>query len=58
MKLQNWIGKIRARDFFDASQGDAAAEALATCECAMRGFAEAIYAREGLQGQAEDERGN
>jgi hypothetical protein len=57
-KLQNWLGKIRARDFFDASQGDAAAEALAACECALRGFAEAIYAREGLQGHAEDERGN
>jgi hypothetical protein len=28
---------------------------LAACESALRGFAEAIYAREGLQGHAEDE---
>ena len=57
-KLQNWLGKIRARDFFDAPQGGAAAEALAACERALSGFAEAIYAREGLQGHVEDERGN
>jgi hypothetical protein len=47
-----------ARDFFDAPQGGVAGEALAACERALPGFAEAIYAREGLQGQAEDERGN
>lgn len=57
-KLHNWLGKIRARDFFGALQAHAAAEALAACERALRGFAEAIYAREGLQGRAEDERGN
>ena len=57
-KLHTWLEKIRARDFFTALQGHAAADALATCESALRGFAEAIYAREGLQGHAEDERGN
>jgi hypothetical protein len=57
-KLHTWLGKIRARDFFGALQARAAAEALAACELALHGFAEAIYAREGLQGQAEDERGN
>jgi hypothetical protein len=56
-KLHTWLGKIRARDFFDAPQGGAAAEALAACERALRGFAEAIYAREGLQGHAEEEHG-
>ena len=50
--------KIRARDFFDAPQGCAAAEALAACERALSGFAKAIYTREGLQGHAEDEQGN
>jgi hypothetical protein len=57
-KLQNWLGKIRVRDFFDAPQGCAADEALAACERALHGFADAIYAREGLQGHAEDEHGN
>jgi hypothetical protein len=57
-KLQQWLGKIRARDFFDAPQARTAAEALAACESALHGFAEAIYAREGLQGDAEDERGS
>ena len=57
-KLHTWLGKIRARDFFDAPQGGAASEALAACERALRGFAEAIYAREGLQEHAEDECGN
>jgi hypothetical protein len=56
-KLHTWLGKIRARDFFDALQASAAVAALATCESALHGFAEAIYAREGLQGHAEDERG-
>lgn len=57
-KLYNWLGKIRARDFFGALQARAAAEALAACERALHGFAEAIYAREGLQGDTEDERGH
>jgi hypothetical protein len=57
-KLHTWLEKIRARDFFSAMQARAAADALAVCESALRGFAEAIYAREGLHGHAEDERGN
>lgn len=57
-KLHTWLEKIRARDFFGALQACAATDALAACERALRGFAEAIYAREGLQGHAEDERGN
>jgi hypothetical protein len=57
-KLHNWLGKIRLRDFFDAPQGRAAAEALAACDRALSGFAEAIYAREGLRGHSEDERGH
>src|SRR5262249_22315502 len=56
-KLHTWLAKISARDFFGAPQAHAAAEALAACERALHGFAEAIYAREGLQGQAEEERG-
>lgn len=57
-KLHTWLGKIRARDFFGAHQAGAAAEALAACERALHGFAEAIYTREGLQGSTEDQRGS
>jgi Protein ChrB, N-terminal len=57
-KLHTWLEKISARDFFGALQAPAAAEALTACERALHGFAQAIYAREGLQGHAEDERGN
>jgi hypothetical protein len=56
-KLHTWLAKIRARDFFSALQARTAADALSACENALRDFAEAIYAREGLQGHAEDERG-
>ena len=54
-KLHTWLEKIRARDFFGAPQARAAADALAACEHALHDLAEAIYAREGLQGHAEDE---
>ena len=57
-KLHTWLGKIRTRDFFGALQANTAAEALAACERALSGFAEAIYAREGLQEHAEDESGS
>jgi hypothetical protein len=57
-KLHTWLGKIHMRDFFGALQASTAAEALAACERALSGFAEAIYAREGLQEHVEDERGN
>ena len=57
-KLQTWLEKIRARDFCSALQAHAASDALAACESALRGFAEAIYAREGLHGHPEDERAN
>jgi DNA-binding transcriptional regulator PaaX len=53
-KLHTWLEKIRARDFFGASHARAAADALAACARALHDFAEAIYAREGLQGHAED----
>ena len=56
-KLHTWLEKIRARDFFGALQARTAVDALSACENALRGFAEAIYAREGLQGHAEDEGG-
>jgi DNA-binding transcriptional regulator PaaX len=56
-KLHTWLEKIRARDFFSAPQASTATEALSACEQALRGFAAAIYTREGLQRHAEDESG-
>ena len=56
-KLHTWLAKIKGRDFFDAPQAPPAAEVLTACEHALQNFAEAIYAREGLQGQVEDESG-
>jgi hypothetical protein len=49
-KLQDWLEKIRARDFFGTPQARAAADALEACERALSSFANAIYAREGLHG--------
>jgi DNA-binding transcriptional regulator PaaX len=57
-KLHTWLEKIRTRDFFSALQARTAADALSACETALRGFAEAIYAREGLQEHAGGEGGN
>jgi hypothetical protein len=54
-KLHTWLGKIRGRDVFGAPQANTAADALAACEQVLRGFAEAIYDREGLQVSAEDD---
>lgn len=54
-KLHTWLAQIRARDFCSTN---AAVDVLATGESALREFAEAIYARAGLQGHAQDEHGN
>lgn len=45
-KLTIWLAKIAARDFFPDDRGDRAAESLAACRQATRGFAETTYERE------------
>ncbi|MHB0886504.1 MAG: Chromate resistance protein ChrB, partial [Bacillota bacterium] len=48
-KLAAWLRKIQARDFFGGEQAKEAASALAHCYEALRGFADAVYPREGFQ---------
>lgn len=47
-KLTAWLLKIEARDFFPATGREAARKTLATCQAAQAGFAEDVYAHEGL----------
>lgn len=47
-KLTAWLAKIEARDFFPDDRREAARGMLAACEAAQAGFAECVYAREGL----------
>jgi hypothetical protein len=53
-KLAAWLGKIRARDFFPGEVGALADAAVCDCAVARDAFAQAVYAREGLD--AADER--
>jgi hypothetical protein len=46
VKLQNWFGKVRQRDVFDAEGRKAAETALAECEQALEGYAIRVYAEE------------
>jgi len=48
LKLEAWLGKIRARDFFDAPQAEPSAADLARCQEAFQGFAQAVYGHAGL----------
>lgn len=47
-KLSAWLAKIKARDFFPNTRMQEANEALETCGAALRSFAEAVYAQEGV----------
>jgi hypothetical protein len=47
-KLAGWLEKIGARDFFPAEDAARAAEMLRRCRQAAAGFAQAVYAAEGL----------
>jgi hypothetical protein len=47
-KLTAWLVKIEARDFFPDGRREAARTTLAACAAAHGGFAEDVYAHEGL----------
>lgn len=47
-KLESWLSTIRARDFFQGREADAAQRALERCREVFRGFAETVYAKEGV----------
>ena len=52
-KPSAWLAKIKARDFFPDARMQQANERLETCSTALRTFAEAVYAQEGVVDPAE-----
>jgi hypothetical protein len=51
-RLAGWLEKIGARDFFPGEDAAQAAETLQRCRAAAAGFAQAVYAAEGLDAPA------
>ena len=47
-RLSGWLEKIGARDFFPGEHATQAAGTLQRCQAAVAGFAQAVYAAEGL----------
>ena len=54
-KLSAWLGKIKARDFFPNERLKGAIDTLEACGAALRTFAEAVYAQEGVSAPVEEE---
>jgi hypothetical protein len=52
-RLSGWREKIGARDFFPGNDATQATETLQQCREAAAGFAQAVYAAEGLQASGE-----
>ena len=50
-KLEVWLGKISARDFFAGTARTTAQEQLAACTRAVEGFAANVYAADGIMNQ-------
>ena len=50
-KLEIWLGKISARDFFAGTAGTTAKEQLAACARAVEGFAASVYVADGITDQ-------
>lgn len=49
LKLEGWLGKIQARDFFGGHRAEEAVAGLARCREALHLFAGTVYEREGLE---------
>ena len=47
-KLEEWLAKIRARDFFNAAQSTVADTVLANCHAALDAFTHTVYTHAGL----------
>lgn len=56
-KLQQWFGKIQARDFYTAPRQTEAVTVLAHAETALQTFAQRVYTAEGLQDAPRPDRG-
>lgn len=48
-KMEHWLSKIRARDFFGATQAEPASRALEACQQAFATFVSQVYRRQGLE---------
>jgi len=48
-KLKDWLGKIKARDFFKADLQAAALRDLERCQAAYQAFANQVYASQGIE---------
>ena len=53
-KLERWLVKIIARDFFPDERQERAAESLARCRTASQAFAETVYERSGASISSPD----
>lgn len=51
-RLEGWLQKIQARDYFQGKRAPEAFDALTACREALDGFTRAVYAREGLGDEA------
>ncbi len=56
-KLSAWLAKIKPRDFFPDARMQQANETFETWGAALRAFADAVYAQEGLVDPAEGRAG-
>ena len=56
-KLSVWLAKIKARDFFPNARMQQANKTLETCGTALRTFADAVYAQEGVVDATEGSNG-
>lgn len=50
-KMQQWLAKIHARDFYAASGRAEAGAKLAECDEALRAFSDTVYRKEGVHGR-------
>lgn len=57
-KMQQWLAKIQARDYYTAPRQAEALTALAHAEATLHAFAQAVYHAEGLQETPGDGTGN
>ena len=50
-KLEVWLAKINARDFFAGTARTTAQEQLVACDRAVEGFSASVYAADGITGE-------
>lgn len=53
-RLERWLEKIRARDFYPTASAQQAADRLDSCRAALETYASQVYAHQGLDSSAAD----